>query len=314
MKITIGTRKSQLALWQAEYVAAQIRRHNPQADVTLHHIVTHGDRVQDKPLPEIGGKGLFTAELESALRDHTIDLAVHSLKDLPTELTPDFTIGAIPPRASPFDVLVSGKGYTLDSLPHGALIGTSSLRRSAQIKARRPDLVILPLRGNVPTRVEKTRNGEYDAVILAAAGLDRLDMQDSITQVLSTRIMLPAPAQGALGIQCRSDDPVIKAVLAPLDDLPTRIAVTAERAFLHALDSGCRLPVAAFAGIDGEVLKLVGRVISLDGQQVIEVGGSASLDRNSIDQAEDLGARLAQSALDQGAGAILSAIEAQIES
>jgi len=309
MKITIGTRKSQLALWQADYIAAQLRQCQPGVEVVLRHIVTHGDRVQDRPLPEIGGKGLFTAELEMALHTGAIDLAVHSLKDLPTALVPEFIIGAIPARASPFDVLVSGNGYTLDTLPHGALIGTSSLRRSAQLKAIRPDLVIEPLRGNVPTRVEKTRNGAYDAVVLAAAGLDRLAMADYITQILPAAMMLPAPAQGALGVQCRTDDQAIRAMLAPLDDSGTRVVVTAERAFLHALDSGCRLPVAALAQIDGDQLRLIGRVISLDGEQVIEVGGTSDLS-----EAEALGTRLAQSALKQGARAILQAIEAQIES
>jgi len=309
MKITIGTRKSQLALWQADYIAAQLRQCQPGVEVVLRHIVTHGDRVQDRPLPEIGGKGLFTAELEMALHTGAIDLAVHSLKDLPTALVPEFIIGAIPARASPFDVLVSGNGYTLDTLPHGALIGTSSLRRSAQLKATRPDLVIEPLRGNVPTRVEKTRNGAYDAVVLAAAGLDRLAMADYITQILPAAMMLPAPAQGALGVQCRTDDQAIRAMLAPLDDSGTRVVVTAERAFLHALDSGCRLPVAALAQIDGDQLRLIGRVISLDGEQVIEVGGTSDLS-----EAEALGTRLAQSALKQGARAILQAIEAQIES
>ena len=309
MKITIGTRKSQLALWQADYIAAQLRQCQPGVEVVLRHIVTHGDRVQDRPLPEIGGKGLFTAELEMALHTGAIDLAVHSLKDLPTALVPEFIIGAIPARASPFDVLVSGNGYTLDTLPHGALIGTSSLRRSAQLKAIRPDLVIEPLRGNVPTRVEKTRNGAYDAVVLAAAGLDRLAMADYITQILPAAMMLPAPAQGALGVQCRTDDQAIRAMLAPLDDSGTRVVVTAERAFLHALDSGCRLPVAALAQIDGDQLRLIGRVISLDGEQGIEVGGTSDLS-----EAEALGTRLAQSALKQGARAILQAIEAQIES
>src|SRR5713226_5576512 len=196
-QIVIGTRHSQLALWQAEYVAEQLRALYPGLTVTLKHFETHGDRVLDKPLPEIGGKGVFTAELESALVAGEIDLAVHSLKDLPTELDSRFVIGAVPPRASPYDALISRHRQKLADLPRGAIVGTSSLRRVAQLRASRPDLSILSLRGNVPTRIAKAHSadGPYDAIVLAQAGLDRLDMADEITEILSAEVMLPAPAQ-----------------------------------------------------------------------------------------------------------------------
>jgi hydroxymethylbilane synthase len=304
-KIVIGTRQSQLAVWQAEYVAGRLRALYPDMDVTLQYFVTHGDRVLDKPLPEIGGKGVFTAELESALLNHEIDLAVHSLKDLPTDLDPQFTIAAIPERASPFDVLISRSGQTLANLSAGATIGTSSLRRVAQIKAFRPDLTTISLRGNVPTRISKAlaANGPYDAIVLAQAGLARLERAEQITEVLSPEIMLPAPAQGALAIQSRADDDRVRGLLAPLDHAPTRVAVEAERTFLNALDSGCRLPVAALAHIDGDTLHLTGRVNSLDGSQVITVKDFAP-----VESGIPLGIRLAQAALDQGADALLDLI------
>jgi len=336
-KVVIGTRKSRLADWQAEHVAAQLRTLHPKLEVSLRYVVTQGDRVTDKPLPEIGGKGLFTAELEAELSNGDIHLAVHSLKDLPTSLDPIFTIGAVPMRASPYDALLSRAGHRFADLPSGALIGTSSLRRVAQIKAARPDLHTAMLRGNVPTRIDKAYlpDSPYDAIVLAQAGLDRLGLADKITEILDPSLMLPAPAQGALGIQCRANDTDTLALLAPLDYLPTRIAVEAERAFLQALDSGCRLPVAALAQFDGNLLTMTGRVISPDGDQVINVrswagqdmapvpgsGASTGMDgKNSIrsdggrelEQAAELGFRLAQSALEQGAGALLNAIEKRL--
>ncbi len=306
-RLIIGTRQSQLAVWQAEYVAARLRALHPGIEVSLQFFVTQGDRVQDKPLPQIGGKGLFTAELEAALIAGEVDLAVHSLKDLPTDLAPEFTIGAIPERASVHDVLISRAGLKLNQLPVGATVGTSSLRRSAQLKAVRPDLQIESLRGNVPTRVQKAlaADGSYDAIVLAEAGLDRLNMAESITEVISPDVMLPAPAQGALGIQCRANDQIVREILAGLDHLPTRQAVEAERAFLNALDSGCRLPVAALAQIEGNILKLTGRVISLDGLEMITVEASAS-----VNDGAQLGRDLAVQALERGAGDLLDAIRA----
>ncbi len=306
-KVVIGTRKSRLALWQAEHIAGRLHALYPGVEVILRHIITQGDRVVDKPLPEIGGKGLFTAELESALRSGEIDLAVHSFKDLPTELADNFVIGAIPARASPYDALISRTGQRLATLPPGATVGTSSLRRSAQIKAIRPDLNTLPLRGNVPTRIEKARDeaGPYDAIVLAVAGLDRLGLDSAITEILAPEMMLPAPAQGALAIQCRANDTALRAMLAPLDDADTRTAVDAERAFLNQLDSGCRLPVAALGEIDGSRLSLTGRVCSLGGSRVITVRGEAL-----SNQAAALGRQLAENALKQGAGELLAAVEA----
>jgi hydroxymethylbilane synthase len=308
-RIVIGTRQSQLALWQAEYVASRLRTLYPQVEVVLQHFVTHGDRVLDRPLPEIGGKGVFTAELESALRDGEIDLAVHSLKDLPTEMADDFVIGAVPERASPYDALISRAGYHLATLPHGATVGTSSLRRIAQIKAARPDLNTLALRGNVPTRIDKAKRADspYNAIILAVAGLDRLNKDGEISQVLPPEIMLPAPAQGALAVQCCADDSTVRDLLAALDHAETRCAVEAERAFLNKLDSGCRLPVAALATIRGEIMQLTGRVCNLDGSTVITVSGEAPRS-----DALALGERLARQALSQGAGDLLAAVKESI--
>jgi hydroxymethylbilane synthase len=303
--LIIGTRKSQLALWQAEHVVRLLRSAHPELEVSLRTFDTPGDRIQDKPLPQIGGKGLFTETLEAGLRAGEIDLAVHSLKDLPTTLDPDFCIGAIPARGTVFDVLVSRTGASFAALPAGATIGTSSLRRGAQIRAARPDLDVQPLRGNVPTRVEKglSATGPYDAIILAAAGLERLKLDQVITELLSPELMLPAPAQGALGVQCRAADQEVLQILGAIDHGPTRAATEAERAFLNALDSGCRLPVAALAHFDGPDLMLTGRVISLDGAAMITVRGAAAGDTLT-----HLGQRLAHDALAQGAGRLLDAI------
>jgi hydroxymethylbilane synthase len=304
----IGTRQSQLAIWQAEYVASRLRELYPKIEVSLKFFVTQGDKVLDQPLPQIGGKGVFTAELEAALQSGEIDLAVHSLKDLPTEIDPAFAIGAVPERAAPFDVLISRRQFTLKSLPLGAVVGTSSLRRVAQIKAIRPDVKTESLRGNVPTRIKKAlaADSPYDAIILAQAGLDRLGLSSEITELLDPGMLLPAPAQGALGVQCRANDDV-QALLTPLDDPKTRRAVDAERAFLNALGSGCRLPVAALARIADDLIWLTGRVISLDGATVITVEDSAPREEGIT-----LGSRLAQQAIERGAGDLLDAVKQEI--
>jgi hydroxymethylbilane synthase len=311
--LVIGTRGSQLAIWQAEYIAGRLRAQWPGLTVSLQFFTTQGDRIQDKPLPQIGGKGLFTAELEEALRQGAIQLAVHSLKDLPTDLAPEFTIGAIPERAPVADVLISRQGYTLHTLPLGAVVGTSSLRRSAQVKALRPDIVIQPLRGNVPTRVQKAlaADGGYDAIVLAHAGLERLGLDAPITEVLPLDVMLPAPAQGALGVQCRTDDAQTRVWLAPLDHQPTRLGVEAERAFLNALDSGCRLPVAAYGHFEADQLHLIGRVISLDGTQTITVSQAQAVTEST--QATALGQALAREAIQRGADALLDAVRAEVK-
>jgi len=261
-------------------------------------LVTTGDKIIDRPLPEIGGKGVFTAELESALLSGEIDLAVHSLKDLPVENSAGLSIGAVGLRACAQDVLISAKGETLGALPMGARLGTSSLRREAQIKAARPDLIILPLRGNVDTRLRKVLEGEYDAILLAAAGIERLDLGTYITEYLPYEVMLPAPGQGALAIQCRSDDAELLQLLQPIHDLPTYRAVTAERAFLAALGGGCSAPVAAYAKTEGAQIEMRGLVAGIDGRQVIRVAAIG-------EDPKKIGELLAQKALDQGAAELL---------
>jgi hydroxymethylbilane synthase len=307
--IRIGTRRSALARWQAEHVRRLLGVQRPDLRVELVPFTTRGDRLLDRPLPEIGGKGLFTQELEEALLAREIDLAVHSLKDLPTGLAESFVLGAILPRANPFDALISHRGCTLATLPPGATVGTSSLRRSAQLRAHRPDLRTESLRGNVDTRLRKALDpgGPYDAIVLAAAGLDRLGRSDAISEVLDPAIMLPAPGQGALAVQCRAGDARTLEALAPLDDAATRSAVTAERAFLHRLDAGCRLPVSAYARLEAGDLRLTGRVSAIDGTRALTVQGSAALS-----DAFALGVQLADRALAQGAEALLDALRGEL--
>lgn len=297
----IGTRRSQLALWQAQHIQELLQAQHQTADLIF--FTTQGDQILDKPLPEIGGKGLFTLELENALRDGDIDLAVHSLKDLPTEIPEGFTLGAIPRRASPFDALVSRTGQPLSELPSGAVIGTSSLRRTAQLKAYRPDLTIKMIRGNVDTRLRKVFEGEYDAAVLAAAGLDRLEKSGVITEIFEPDRMLPAPGQGAIAVQCRADDFNLRKLLAVLDHAETRACVMAERAFLQKLDAGCRLPVSAYAALNDGILELTGRVSQIDGAKTITVKGWAPVQENI-----QLGTQLAEQALAQGAGELLAAL------
>ncbi len=275
--LRVGTRASKLALWQAQHVQAELEKRWPDLQVELVTFTTRGDRELRKALPEIGGKGLFTAELEIALRAGDIDIAVHSLKDLPTDLPPDLTIGAITPREDPHDVLISKHGLPLDALPPHPVIGTSSNRRAAQVRLARPDARIMPLRGNVDTRVRKglDSDGPYDAVVLARAGVMRLGLDAHITQVLPFDVMLPAPGQGALGVQCRAGDARVLELLAPLDDASTRAAVTAERAFLAGLGGGCAKPVAALGQVRDGRLFLRGLFVTDDGTP-IRVEGDAS--------------------------------------
>jgi hydroxymethylbilane synthase len=299
--VRIGTRGSALARWQTDHVAGLLKAAHPALRVEVVVLTTRGDQVLDTPLPLIGGKGLFTAELESTLRDGEIDLAVHSLKDLPTDNSEGLTIGAIPLRAAVEDVLVSRAGYTLDTLPAGAAVGTSSRRRAAQLLHARADLECLDVRGNVDTRIRKALDsaGPYDAVVLARAGLDRLGRESAVSQVLPLDVMLPAPGQGALAIQCR-DEVESLALLKPLDHWMTRAAVTAERAFLAGLGGGCSVPVAAHARMEGQTLHLQGRVSSLDGARQVDV------QRSDVPaDAESIGHMLARDALAQGAEEIL---------
>lgn len=297
--LTFATRPSALARWQTDWVIRALQQAHPGLECTTKIITTQGDRVLDKALPEIGGKGLFTQELESELLSGQVDCAVHSLKDLPVESPDGLVIAAIPERAEVRDVLISAHGYTLDTLPQGAVVGTSSRRRAAQLLHLRPDLRIENLRGNVDTRLRKALEGRYDAVIMAAAGLSRLGLEKAVTQYLPLEAMLPAPGQGALAVQCRAADQETRRYLATIDHMPTRRAVTAERAFLQGLGGGCALPIAAFAEVTPTGrLHLIGRVLSPDGQEMIEVQGEA-------DDALALGHELAQQALSWGARRLL---------
>jgi hydroxymethylbilane synthase len=300
MQLTFATRPSALARWQTARVIQLLQAAHPGLECSEYVITTTGDRVLDRPLPEIGGKGLFTSELEDALRSGKVHAAVHSLKDLPVEDTPGIVVAAIPEREVAHDVLVSADGSTISNLPEGARVGTCSLRRTAQLLARRPDLTILPLRGNVDTRVKKVLNGEYDAIVLAQAGLTRLGLQAHISEVFPLEVMLPAPGQGALAVQCRADDAETIELLAAIHDPLTEAAVGAERAFLSSLGGGCSLPVAAFAEKNNGQIILTGAVISADGKQAIRL---SAVDKDP----NELGERLAQLVLERGAAELLEA-------
>ncbi len=301
--VTLGTRASALARAQTEVIVRLLAAARPGLEWTTRVIATAGDRTQEsgEPLPEIGGKGLFTAELERALRAGEIDLAVHSLKDLPTEDAPDVVVGAVTAREDVRDCLVARDAGSLAELPAGARVGTSSLRRAAQLRALRPDLDVRSIRGNVDTRVRKVGDGEYDAVVLAAAGVRRLGLESVVTEWLSAETMLPAPGQGALAIQCRSDDDALLALLAALDDTAARAETTAEREFLRALGGGCAAPVAALAVTTTTPrVRLQGLVAAVDGAEMVHVHGEG--------EPRELGERLAEEALAAGADRILAAI------
>jgi hydroxymethylbilane synthase len=297
-EIIFGSRPSKLARWQTNFMLGQLRAAWPELKYKVLALVTEGDLRLDRPLPEIGGKGVFTQEIETALREGRIDLAVHSLKDLPIEGAADLCVGAVSARADERDVLVSASGAGFAALPRGARVGTSSLRRQAQLLAQRPDLQVLPLRGNVDTRLRKALEGEYDAIVLAAAGLERLGLGDRATEYLPFEVMLPAPGQGALAVQCRGEDAEIIRRLRPLHDEAAFRAVTAERAFLAGLGGGCSAPVAAYAQDAGGALEMQGLVASPDGKKVIRVRGRGP-------DAERLGRELARDALEEGAGEVL---------
>lgn len=301
--VKLGTRGSGLARWQTEHIIHLLKEVHPHLEAHTQLITTRGDQIVDKPLPLIGGKGVFTAELEAALHNHEIDFAVHSLKDLPTENPEGLTIGAIPLRANPADALISRNGYKLATLPKEAKVGTSSRRRAAQLLHHRPDLQIIEIRGNIDTRLRKAldKDGEYDAIILALAGLERLGLIDAVTEKLTFDEMLPAPGQGALAVQCRGDADVL-AWLAPINHTSTAVTVTAERAFLAGLGGGCSLPVASHGDIQEGKLYLRGRITAPDGGKQIDVSGEALADMKS---AGELGVELAQVALREGAAALL---------
>jgi len=303
MKLIFATRPSALARWQTQWVINSLQKIHPNLECEEKIITTQGDKILDKPLPEIGGKGLFTQELESELLSGAVHCAVHSLKDLPVENPDGLTIGCIPVRAEVRDALISKNGFMLATLPQGASVGTSSLRRAAQLLSLRPDLRTESLRGNVDTRVHKALDGQYDAIILAGAGLTRLGLEKNVTEWLSLDVMLPAPGQGALAVQCRADDQTTLNLLAALDDDSTRKAVTAERAFLSGLGGGCAVPVAAHATVKAQTISLTGLVISEDGKKIVKVTGDGN-------DALALGKRLADKAIVQGAGDILKLVAA----
>tara|TARA_R110000787_G_scaffold10415_9_gene35405 strand:- start:17119 stop:18066 length:948 start_codon:yes stop_codon:yes gene_type:complete len=291
-QLIIGTRSSPLAMVQTEIVAALLKQtHANLAEngLLIDAVKTTGDIILDRPLSEIGGKGLFTKELDRALMDRRIDLAVHSMKDLETWLPEGMAIGCILPRADPRDAFIGATVARMDDLPQGARVGTASLRRRAQLLARRPDLDVDVIRGNVQTRLAKLKAGEFDATFLALAGLDRLGCPEVATEVIETDVLLPACAQGAVGVTCRVDDAATLALLAPLDHAPTRIAVMCERAMLDALDGSCRTPIAGLAEIDGEIIHLRGLVARPDGSEII-----SGAREGHISEAEALGRALGE--------------------
>lgn len=297
----VGTRASRLARWQADWVIGALGARFPGTPFETVTITTDGDTDRATPLPELGGAGVFSGAIERALREGTIDLAVHSLKDLPADDSADLVLAAVGSREDPRDVLVAREDWTLEDLPLGARVGTCSTRRTAQVLARRRDVTILPLRGNVETRVRKVQRGDYDAIVLASAGLRRLGLADAITEYLSLDWFLPAPGQAALAVQCRADDYMTRELAVSLDDPIVHAATTAERAFLAELGGGCAAPVGAFAGaLPREGLVLRGFVGSLDGQIHVRVTGRAPLEG-----AAALGRRLATDAMARGAGALL---------
>ena len=305
--LRVGTRSSRLALWQTDHVVERLERAWPGLVVEPVTMSTVGDRDTTRPLSRIGDKGLFTRDLEDGLRDGAIDLAVHSLKDLPTEPPPGLRVGAILAREDSRDALVAPAGVRLAALPPGARIGTSSLRRQAQIAALRPDLRIVDLRGNVPTRVEKVRSREIDAAVLALAGLRRLNLESDVAEIFDADRLIPAPGQGAVAVQIRADDEALASLLAPLNDETAAIETTAERALLGFLEGGCQVPVGALArrGPANE-LHLVGLVASLDGRSTIRRDARAVV--TSVEDAGALGEALARDMLDAGAREILAVI------
>lgn len=301
--IRIATRKSALAMWQAEYVQAKLQENHPDLTVELLPMSTQGDRILDSPLAKIGGKGLFIKELEIAMQEGRADLAVHSMKDMPVELPDGFGIHAICPREDPRDAFVSNTYKNIDELPQGSVVGTSSLRRQCQIKANRPDLVIKDLRGNVNTRLAKLDEGQFDAIILASAGLIRLEMPERIRAFIEPEQSLPAVGQGAVGIECRNDDAELIEILSVLHCEETATRVIAERAMNAKLQGGCQVPIGSFAVLEGETLHLRGLVGATDGSEIIRAEHSA--DKT---QAAAIGEKVAEDLLAQGADKILSAL------
>ncbi|KFX01386.1 porphobilinogen deaminase [Pectobacterium betavasculorum] len=301
--IRIATRQSPLALWQAQYVQQCLNHLYPDLQVELVPMVTRGDIILDTPLAKVGGKGLFVKELELALLEGRADIAVHSMKDVPVEFPDGLGLTTICERDDPRDAFVSNRYDSLDQLPEGSSVGTSSLRRQCQLRARRPDLVIRDLRGNVGTRLSKLDNGEYDAIILAVAGLKRLGLEERIRCALSPEASLPAVGQGAIGIECRLDDDRVRQLLAPLNHTDTAARVLAERAMNVRLEGGCQVPIGSYAELEGDTLWLRALVGAPDGSKMI-VGER----KGNVSDAEKIGIALAEELLAKGASAILQAV------
>lgn len=303
--LAIGTRSSKLAVVQAEIVRAALLMLQPGLDVRLEHITTKGDVVQDRPLSEIGGNGLFVTQIEEALRDYRVDMAVHSAKDLASKLAPDMALAAFLPRADARDVLVSRDGATLRELQAGARVGTSSPRRTCLLRALRADLTLLDIRGNVDTRLRKLREGQYDAIVLAAAGLERLGLLDCVTEWFPADVMIPAVAQGALVVEVRAGDSYTRDLASKTNHPATATAVRAERAFLSQIGGGCSLPIGAYATIAGGEVRIAGMIGSVEGQVLrdVQVGAESA--------PESVGARLAERLLDLGGRELIAGEEAK---
>ncbi|WP_175597069.1 hydroxymethylbilane synthase [Peristeroidobacter soli] len=298
--LRIATRQSRLALWQAEHVAALLRNKHPDLKVELVPMTTQGDRILDRPLADIGGKGLFIKELELAMSEHRADIAVHSMKDVPSDMPPGFTLAAMLPRADPRDAFVSTRHKSFASLPQGARVGTSSLRRQCQLKQARPDLELITLRGNVDTRLRKLDEDQYDAIILAAAGLIRLGLESRITEYFAAGQSVPAVGQGIIGIECRDDDARNIAYVRALNDTESWQCCLAERSFAQRLEGSCQSPIAGFATLSGDQLQLHGVIGAPDGSEMYR--GSQL---GPVTEAAAIGVRLAEELLKDGAGELL---------
>ena len=304
LKVNIGSRGSPLALWQANWVKSQLEEHHGDLiEVDIKIIKTSGDKIQDVPLAKIGGKGLFVKEIEEALIREEVDIAVHSMKDVPMKIPLNLVIGVITKRETPFDAFISRTVTKLADLPENARVGTGSLRRGAQLLKYRPDLEIVPLRGNIDTRLKKLETENLDGIILAGAGLKRMGWEDQITELIDPEIILPAMGQGAVGIEARRYDPDMLGLILPLDDDVTHLALEAERAMVGKLEGGCQIPIGAYATLDDRTLKLRGLVASLDGKTVYQAEKEGS-----CDQARSIGIDVANELLEMGAGDILQEI------
>jgi hydroxymethylbilane synthase len=301
LRIRIATRKSELALWQARFAADALTQLPGVAAVDIVPLSTRGDRILDRDLSDIGGKGLFIKELELAIRQGAADIAVHSMKDVPAEMPHGFLIGAVLERGNPFDALVSARNLTTAELPGGAVVGSSSLRRQAQLKALRPDIEVRPLRGNVNTRLRKLDSGDFDAIVLACAGLERLGLGERITEQYAPERMLPATAQGVIGIECASDRDDLLELLARLNHRPTEVTTVAERSVAACLEASCHSPLASYAVIEQDAVTLTALVASVDGRVVLRQKVSGP-----VGDAGELGGRVGRILLDLGAGRLLA--------